>query len=100
MKTGCTIAYGGAVEAFGVVPDIVCLAKAIGGGLPCGAIGATEELFRRVIDGGHDIAGTFNGNPLTLAAKQEPRSRRCSPRRHTQTFDRIDGVPEGAACRR
>ena len=46
VKTGATLAHGGAVEAFGVVPDIVCLAKAIGGGTPCGAIGATEELFR------------------------------------------------------
>jgi glutamate-1-semialdehyde 2,1-aminomutase len=68
VKTGATLAYGGAVEAFGVVPDIVCLAKAIGGGTPCGAIGATEELFRLVVDGEYDMAGTFNGNPLTMAA--------------------------------
>jgi len=70
VKTGATIAYGGAVEVFGVVPDIVCLAKAIGGGTPCGAIGATEELFRPVLAGEHDIAGTFNGNPLTMAASR------------------------------
>lgn len=68
VKTGVTLAYGGAVEAFGVVPDIVCLAKAIGGGTPCGAIGATEDLFRLVVDGEYDMAGTFNGNPLTMAA--------------------------------
>jgi glutamate-1-semialdehyde 2,1-aminomutase len=68
VKTGATIAYGGAVEAFGVTPDIVCLAKAIGGGLPCGAIGATEELFGPVVRGEYDMAGTFNGNPLTMAA--------------------------------
>ena len=68
VKTGATIAYGGAVEAFGVRPDIVCLAKAFGGGTPCGAIGATEELFGPVLRGDHDIAGTFNGNPLTMAA--------------------------------
>ena len=68
VKTGVTLAYGGAVEAFGVVPDIVCLAKAIGGGTPCGAIGATEELFRPVVEGEYDMAGTFNGNPLTMAA--------------------------------
>ena len=70
VKTGCTIAWGGAVEAFGVQPDIVALAKAIGGGLPCGAIGATEELFGPVLRGEHDIAGTFNGNPLTMAASR------------------------------
>jgi glutamate-1-semialdehyde 2,1-aminomutase len=70
VKTGGTIAYGGAVEAFGVVPDIVCLAKAMGGGLPCGAIGATEELYGPVVRGEYDMAGTFNGNPLTLAASK------------------------------
>jgi glutamate-1-semialdehyde 2,1-aminomutase len=68
VKTGATIAYGGAVEAFGVTPDILCLAKAIGGGLPCGAIGATTELFAPVVNGDYDMAGTFNGNPLTMAA--------------------------------
>src|SRR5204863_1600635 len=43
VKTGLTIHPGGATGAFGVVPDLVCLAKALGGGLPCGAIGGTEE---------------------------------------------------------
>ena len=52
------------------MPDIVCLAKAIGGGLPCGAIGATEELFGPVVRGEYDMAGTFNGNPLTMAASR------------------------------
>jgi glutamate-1-semialdehyde 2,1-aminomutase len=70
VKTGATLAYGGAVQAFGVTPDIVCLAKAIGGGLPCGAIGATEELFGPVVRGEYDMAGTFNGNPLTMAASR------------------------------
>ena len=68
VKTGAAIAYGGAVEAFGVTPDVICLAKAIGGGVPCGAIGSTEELFGPVIRGEYDMAGTFNGNPLTMAA--------------------------------
>jgi len=70
VKTGATLAYGGAVEVFGVVPDVVCLAKAIGGGLPCGAIGATQELFAPVVAGEYDMAGTFNGNPLTMAASR------------------------------
>ncbi len=70
VKTGATIAYGGAVEAFGVTPDIVCLAKAIGGGTPCGAIGATRELYRPVLEDEYDMAGTFNGNPLTMAASR------------------------------
>jgi glutamate-1-semialdehyde 2,1-aminomutase len=68
VKTGCTLAWGGAVEAFGVVPDLVCLAKAIGGGLPCGAIGGTEESMGMIVRGELDQVGTFNGNPLTMAA--------------------------------
>jgi glutamate-1-semialdehyde 2,1-aminomutase len=70
VKTGAAMAYGGATEAFGVVPDVVTLAKAIGGGLPCGAIGATEELFGPVLRDEYDMAGTFNGNPMTMAASR------------------------------
>jgi glutamate-1-semialdehyde 2,1-aminomutase len=68
VKTGCTLAWGGAVEAFGVTPDLVCLAKAIGGGLPCAAIGGTEDAMGMIIRGQLDQVGTFNGNPLTMAA--------------------------------
>ncbi len=68
VKTGFTVAWGGAVEAFGVVPDLVCLAKALGAGLPCGAIGGTEEAMSMVINGDLEQVGTFNGNPLTMAA--------------------------------
>jgi glutamate-1-semialdehyde 2,1-aminomutase len=68
VKTGCTLAWGGAVESFGVVPDLVCLAKAIGAGLPCGAIGGTEEAMDLIVKGELDQVGTFNGNPLTMAA--------------------------------
>ena len=68
VKTGFTVAWGGAIEAFGVQPDLVAFAKALGGGLPCGAIGGTEEAMRLVIAGELDQVGTFNGNPLTMAA--------------------------------
>ncbi len=80
VKTGATLAYGGASDAFGVVPDIVCLAKAIGGGTPCGAIGSTPELYRPVLDDEYDMAGTFNGNPLTMAASAAALRRSSSPR--------------------
>lgn len=68
VKTGLTIAPGGAVEHFGVTPDLVCLAKAMGGGLPCGALGGTEAVMSRITDGTYEQVGTFNGNPLTMAA--------------------------------
>ncbi len=68
VKTGLCIAAGGATERFGVTPDIVTLAKALGGGLPSGAIGGTEEVFEVVeTDKVHQV-GTFNGNPLSMAA--------------------------------
>ncbi len=68
VKTGFTVAWGGAIEAFGVQPDLVAFAKALGAGLPCGAIGGTEEAMAGVIAGDIDQVGTFNGNPLTMAA--------------------------------
>jgi glutamate-1-semialdehyde 2,1-aminomutase len=68
VKTGITIAPGGATERFGVVPDLICLAKALGGGVPCGAIGGTAEVMGVISDGTYEQVGTFNGNPLTMAA--------------------------------
>lgn len=68
VKTGLCIAAGGATEKFGVTPDLVTLAKALGGGLPAGAIGGTEEVMSIVEDGTVYQVGTYNGNPLTVAA--------------------------------
>jgi glutamate-1-semialdehyde 2,1-aminomutase len=68
VKTGFTAAYGGATEVLGVTPDIVCLAKSLGGGVPCGAIGGTEDVMSTIVRGDYDQVGTFNGNPLTMAA--------------------------------
>jgi glutamate-1-semialdehyde 2,1-aminomutase len=70
VKTGIAIAAGGAVEKFGVVPDMVTLAKALGGGLPSGAIGMSEEVSKIVEDGSVYQVGTFNGNPLSMAASR------------------------------
>src|SRR5712671_2555962 len=70
VKTGATIAPGGATDRFGVTPDLVALAKAIGGGLPCGAVGGRDDVMGVIED--HRVAqmGTFNGNPLTMAASR------------------------------
>ena len=68
VKTGITIAAGGAVERWGVTPDIVTLAKALGGGLPTGAIGGSEEVMASIESGLVYQVGTFNGNPLSMAA--------------------------------
>jgi len=68
VKTGLTIAPGGATEKWGVKPDLVTLAKALGGGFPVGAIGGTEEVMACVEDGSVYQVGTYNGNPLGMAA--------------------------------
>ena len=70
VKTGAAVAAGGATELYGVTPDIVCLAKAICGGLPGGAIGMTGELAELIEDNRVRQQGTFNGNPLVMAAAQ------------------------------
>ena len=70
VKTGLCIAPGGATESFGVVPDMVTLAKALGGGLPSGAIGGSEEVMSVVEDGSVFQVGTYNGNPLGMAASR------------------------------
>jgi glutamate-1-semialdehyde 2,1-aminomutase len=67
VKTGVTIAPGGATEMFGVQPDLVCLAKAIGGGTPVGAFGGRAEIMDE-IENGVAALGTFNGNPVSMAA--------------------------------
>ncbi len=89
VKTGVVLAYGGATEWFGVKPDLFCLAKSIGGGVPIGAFGGRAEVMgviERIPDRAADPAtglahstipggatrvahlGTFNGNPLSMAA--------------------------------
>ncbi len=68
VKTGLTVAAGGATERFGVTPDLVTLAKALGGGLPSGGIGGSEEVMHVVEDGTVYQVGTYSGNPLSMAA--------------------------------
>ena len=68
VKTGLTIAPGGATERYGVQPDLVTLAKTLGGGFPTGAVGGTEEVMEVVESGRVNQVGTFNGNPLCMAA--------------------------------
>ena len=70
VKTGVTIGPSGATERFGVIPDLVCLAKAIGGGLPCGAVGGRADVMALIDEGRVSQMGTFNGNPLTMAASR------------------------------
>ena len=67
--TGFRVAYGGAQELYGVRPDLTCLGKIIGGGLPVGAYGGPRAIMEHVSPlGGVYQAGTLSGNPLAVAA--------------------------------
>jgi glutamate-1-semialdehyde 2,1-aminomutase len=69
VMTGFRVARGGAQELYGVMPDITCLGKIIGGGLPVGAYGGSRDLMRKVAPAGSIYqAGTLSGNPLAMTA--------------------------------
>jgi len=69
VMTGFRVAAGGATERFGVTPDLTCLGKIIGGGLPMGAYGGRRDIMKKVApDGPVYQAGTLSGNPLAVAA--------------------------------
>jgi glutamate-1-semialdehyde 2,1-aminomutase len=79
VKTGLTIAAGGACEYFGIRPDVVCLAKALGAGLPTGAIGMSETLAAEISSGRVRHVGTFSGNPLAMVAARVSMERVLTP---------------------
>lgn len=67
--TGFRLSYGGAQRVFGIYPDLTCLGKIIGGGLPVGAYGGKAEIMDCIApDGPVYQAGTLSGNPLAMAA--------------------------------
>ena len=67
--SGFRVAFGGAQSLFGVTPDITCLGKIVGGGLPVGAYGASAEIMKTVAPLGPMYqAGTLSGNPVAMAA--------------------------------
>ena len=68
VKTGLTAGSAGAAQRLGVTPDLITLAKSIGGGLPLAAFGGKREVMEVVVDGRMAHFGTYNGNPLVMAA--------------------------------
>ncbi len=69
VMTGFRVAYGGAQAYFGIKPDMTCLGKVIGGGLPVGAYGGKKEIMSMVSpDGPVYQAGTLSGNPIAMTA--------------------------------
>jgi glutamate-1-semialdehyde 2,1-aminomutase len=78
VKTGITAGYGGATGHFGVEPDLVTLAKSIGGGFPVGAFGGRQELMDLITAGKVLHLGTYNGNPLVMAAAKAVLTDACA----------------------
>jgi glutamate-1-semialdehyde 2,1-aminomutase len=68
VKTGAKLCWGGASEYFGVAPDMICLAKSIGGGFPLAAFGAHKKVMNLIADHKVFHGGTYNTNPISMAA--------------------------------
>src|SRR5579871_6186686 len=68
VKTGAKLAWGGASEYFGVKPDMICLAKSIGGGLPLGAFGSSRKVMDLIAQHKVFHGGTYNTNRVAMAA--------------------------------
>ncbi len=68
VKTGLTVGPGGVTRKENVQPDLITLAKSLGGGVSVAAIGGTARAMEHVANGGYEMVGTFNGNPLAMAA--------------------------------
>jgi glutamate-1-semialdehyde 2,1-aminomutase len=70
VLTGFRVARGGAQELYGVVPDLACFAKALGGGAPVAAVAGKREFMSMIGPGRIGFGGTYNANPLSLAASK------------------------------
>jgi glutamate-1-semialdehyde 2,1-aminomutase len=102
--TGFRLSYGGAQRLFGVLPDLTCLGKIIGGGLPVGAYGGRRDIMEMVAPSGPMYqAGTLSGNPLavtagvaTLTELQKPGTYEHLERLTQRLTDGLAGVFSGA----
>lgn len=96
VKTGLTAGYGGATTVLGVRPDLITLAKSIGGGFPVGAFGGEAEYMEHITTGKVLHLGTYNGNPLVMAATKAVLSEVCTPETVATTIERNQRLV--AAC--
>jgi glutamate-1-semialdehyde 2,1-aminomutase len=80
VMTGFRVAFGGAQSLYGISPDVTCLGKIIGGGLPVGAYGSRREIMEHIAPLGPVYqAGTLSGNPLAMAAGIETLTQLMKP---------------------
>ena len=89
VMTGFRLAYGGAQERFGVTPDLTCLGKVVGGGMPLAAFGGRAEIMQRLSPVGPVYqAGTLSGNPVAVAAGRKALEVLARP----GTYERLEGI--------
>lgn len=95
VMTGFRVGYNCAQGHFGVTPDLTCLGKVIGGGLPVGAYGGKREIMERIAPAG-DIyqAGTLSGNPLAMTAGYET-LKALTPETYEEINKKVDRLAEG-----
>jgi glutamate-1-semialdehyde 2,1-aminomutase len=95
VMTAFRVAYGGAQALFGVEPDVTCLGKVMGGGLPAAAYGGRAELMQLVAPAGSVYqAGTLSGNPLAMVAGIATLRRLAEP----GAYDRLAGAARSIAA--
>ncbi len=94
VKTGLTAGPAGATGLTGVTPDIMTLAKAIGGGVAIAAIGGTAEVMQHVVNDDYEMVGTFNGNPLAVAACRAMLCEVATP----EAYQRIEALRQQAVA--
>lgn len=88
VKTGITASWHGAAGRQGVVPDLIAIGKSIGGGLPLGAFGGSSDCMDAITTGRVFHAGTFNGNPLCMAAARAVLGEICTPEETARIVER------------
>lgn len=94
--TGFRVAYGGAQTLYGITPDLTCLGKIIGGGLPVGAYGGRRDIMQLVAPAGPVYqAGTLSGNPLAVTAGIETLKQLNTPKVYAKLDQKAAMLAEG-----
>jgi glutamate-1-semialdehyde 2,1-aminomutase len=96
VMTGFRVSLGGAQERYGVEPDLTCLGKVIGGGMPVGAFGGKKKILTHIAPTGPIYqAGTLSGNPIAMAAGLAALSQLAEPGFYDSIFENTKMLAEG-----
>ena len=96
VMTGFRVSRGGAQERYGITPDLTCLGKVIGGGMPVGAFGGKREILTHIAPTGPIYqAGTLSGNPIAMAAGLAALDQLAEPGLYNSIFASTQKLVEG-----